>query len=346
MPTTSPTAPTTPVVDPNAIRIIQFQCPASYAMHDYLVTVWLEVDVKSSRVIKPVVRVLKALCKPSKAGAPICRASGATHGIAYDKCTHISAALQVLRNIKRPDNVDIDEDCMSHTASLQVWHIPPDGESFDPSIPTAKFSLGSAVRTRTKARRIVACLTTTGSRAKLNPIPVGKRHLNHRDTDARKRARVELHASIQRDFARVYKKRADVDRAVKKELKRLVTKLVNGHKKANDGDKHCGPSCECACAWSLSTAEADAVIQRFNACERSHPQSVDSDSPVGISSSDSDEELFADLLGASQLHDGDVCNSGSDSDSEVVFVKTRAAMAAQRYRITDRLTPHPTYPLR
>lgn len=99
--------------------------------------------------------------------------------------------------------------------------------------------------------------------------------------------------------------------------------------RTSECDKHCGPSCECACAWSLSTAEADAVIQRFNACERSHPQSVDSDSPVGISSSDSDEELFADLLGASQLHDGDVCNSGSDSDSEVVFVKTRAAMAAQ-----------------
>jgi hypothetical protein len=42
-------------------------------------------------------------------------------------CTHGSVALQVVRNLRRSDNVDIDKACIARTSKLQRWHEPSKG---------------------------------------------------------------------------------------------------------------------------------------------------------------------------------------------------------------------------
>ena len=213
-----------PIAARPEVCCVQFKCPASYHSHAYLVSGWLELDLGSEYTIKPIVRVLKIQCVPEKAGAPACRASGSTHEIAYEFCTHGSAMLQVLRNLVRPDGVNVRVDCVSRTSTLQLWGKPPAGLTYEPTLPVARFSLGRPVRLRIDGRRVVACLTTTGSRAKLNPIPPGKRHMNQRSTVERKRARHLLHASLRQDFEQL--ERDDVQREIGICLEALIVTLI------------------------------------------------------------------------------------------------------------------------
>jgi exonuclease-1 len=93
----------TPLPSRPNVQLFEFRCPASFCARAYLVTIFVETDLRSSRTIKPIVKVLRARCLPTEQGGTMCRASGASHTHPYGMCTHCSACLQIVRNFPRLD---------------------------------------------------------------------------------------------------------------------------------------------------------------------------------------------------------------------------------------------------
>jgi hypothetical protein len=67
-----------PIPDEPTVVAFRMRVPASFCAHEYLVTVWCEIDSSVMTVGKPVTTILHARCQPTEEGGKVCRASG--HG--------------------------------------------------------------------------------------------------------------------------------------------------------------------------------------------------------------------------------------------------------------------------
>jgi hypothetical protein len=152
---------------------------ASFKQAIYLVTVWLELDMGDTNPVKNVKRVLKAACQDT--AGDYCRASGSSHRIGSGRCTHCSAAMQVLRNLVRPESLVIDRSLIPKTAKLCRWNRPSDGEHYDIKVPVWTIVFGQPDPDRQEERRDVVCLRSMDTCATHNPLKVSKRQAAWRD---------------------------------------------------------------------------------------------------------------------------------------------------------------------
>jgi 5'-3' exonuclease len=229
----------TPIPSRPNVVCVRMKLRASFRACSYTTCCWLEIDPGSSWTVKPVKRVLKAQCGPAEVGGECCRASGCSHKIGYDNCTHISATLQVLFNLQRPPEVQMDHALVPCTAKLCSWNKPSEGSCFDIKVPiwTHMFSKPDSERNQGH-RRPVACLKTTNTRATLPLHYPGAAALDYSyNMGERPANRQEFWEVLREDFAvEEANPKGRLNPARTGRWKRFQNKSADGDSNGNDDD--------------------------------------------------------------------------------------------------------------
>ena len=144
-----------------------------------------------------ITEVLRAVCEPTDGNDP-CKASGPRHGhgdYAHGKCSHISANLQVVYNLARPEGLlGVNSVC---TAKLCAWNKPGDGSSYPETTLLANIPFTRPDRERAQDR-LQAPSNSASRRASINPRvhPL----LNTRGNSARVAARARFYAAANETY--------------------------------------------------------------------------------------------------------------------------------------------------